>query len=864
MFVPFKINLKFISFFVIILFTFSVKAQIIFRELPGYQINPEENAFYDVGNTRNIFSLNGAWKVYKERDEDNKTTVTVPSVFEGNADLIFEKSFSLSPQQLDHRQVRLMFLGFNYSGEISVNNKIIYTHTGGEFPFYIDLPHDILKSRSENILLVKLHYKLDSENSIPVEQRFLFPKNFGGLFRDVYLQTRPDISITDLVVSKIFDTNSNKLNLTVKAKISNLNFKTAQDTLVAENSYFLKIKIVSPDGTLISVIPDTPFDIAQNKVITVSRNVGINSPVKWSPENPAYYTLNIELWQEENLIDQAKQDIAVYSLSAGKELTLNNTPFKINGVTYIPSNNEFGPLSSYSSMESDIKMIKELGFNTVRFAKSVPHPYYLYLCQKYGLLAFIEIPLNSIPESIVKNQNFVSRSINYLSNFIEAYNKYSFAAIGLGGSYSGNSEFQSAYLENISSFVKEKTNALVYASFHDFRISAINGIDLYGIELLNKSIKEKKSDLILLQEKLGAGKVFISEATYFVNSGRSDGYVNKGTFEAQAKYFEDLLEYSNDNPLSGYFINSMFDYRGEYASMVAGYNEDNIYTLGLSDKERNTDRLSYKVVYAKLHNTEKVTVPIGSKKDTTPMVFILFGLLLAVLVGVLVNSGKKFREDASRALLRPYNFFADVRDQRIMSGPHTVILMFVIAAVIALISSNYFTYLRSEVFIEKLLLSFGSHTMLTKLSYFAWHPVASLIWLTLFYTIFMMVVSLLIKAASFFVKNRVFYSSVFFTVIWSFLPLILLIPVGIVLFRILNAEVANAYIYYGFIIFKLWIFYRLMKGIYVIFDVNPGSVYFYSIIILLFTCGGVLLYYQLNHSVIEYILLTLKQFNNGI
>src|SRR3990172_7719544 len=103
MFVPFKINLKFISFFVIILFTFSVKAQIIFRELPGYQINPEENAFYDVGNTRNIFSLNGAWKVYKERDEDNKTTVTVPSVFEGNADLIFEKSFSLSPQQLDHR-----------------------------------------------------------------------------------------------------------------------------------------------------------------------------------------------------------------------------------------------------------------------------------------------------------------------------------------------------------------------------------------------------------------------------------------------------------------------------------------------------------------------------------------------------------------------------------------------------------------------------------------------------------------------------------------------------------------------------------------------------------------------------------------
>lgn len=864
MFVPFKINLKFILFFVIILSSISVKAQIIFRDLPGYKINSADTTFFDVSNTRNIFSLNGAWKVYKESDEDKKTTVTVPSVFEGNANLVFEKSFSLSPLQLNHHQIRLVFLGLNYSGEISVNDKIIYTHTGGEFPFYIDLPHDILKSGSENVLSVKLHYKPDAENSIPVEQRFLFPKNFGGLFRDIYLQIRPDISITDLTVSKNYDANSNKLNLVVRAKVLNLFFKTAQDTIDIENSYYLKMKIVSPEGNILPGIPDAHFDIAQNKEFNISQNVEINSPAKWSPENPGFYSLNVELWQNANLIDQTKQDIAVYSLNAGKGLTLNNIPFKLNGVIYIPSNGEFGPLSSYSSMEYDIKMIKELGFNTVRFSKSVPHPYYLYLCQKYGLLAFIEVPLNSIPESILKNQNFVSRSKNYLSNFIKAYNKYSFAAIGLGGSYSGNSEFQSAYLENISSFVKEKTNALVYASFHDFRISAINGIDLYGIELLNKSIKENKSEFISLQEKLGTGKVFISEATYLVNSGSSDGYVNKGTFEAQAKYFEDLLEYSNDNPLSGYFINSMFDYRGEYASIVAGYNENNIYTLGLSDEQKSTDRLSYKVVYAKLHNTEKVTVPIGSKKDSTPMVFILFGLLLAVVVGVLVNSGKKFREDSSRALLRPYNFFADVRDQRIMSGPHSVVLMFVIAAIIALISSNYFTYLRTDVFIEKLLLSFGSHTMLTKLNYFAWHPVASLIWLTLFYTIFIMVLSFIIKAASFFVKNRVFYSSVYFTVVWSFLPMIILIPVGIVLFRILSADIANTYIYYGFIVFKLWVFYRLMKGIYVIFDVNPGSVYFYSIIIILFISGGVLLYYQLNHSVFEYILLTLKEFNIGI
>ena len=65
-------------------------------------------------------------------------------------------------------------------------------------------------------------------------------------------------------------------------------------------------------------------------------------------------------------------------------------------------------------MEEDIKIIKDMGFNGVRFADSVPHPYYLKLCESYGLIAFIEIPLNSIPKSLTSDKNFTARSKNYL------------------------------------------------------------------------------------------------------------------------------------------------------------------------------------------------------------------------------------------------------------------------------------------------------------------------------------------------------------------------------------------------------------------------------------------------------------------
>jgi len=90
---------------------------------------------------------------------------------------------------------------------------------------------------------------------------------------------------------------------------------------------------------------------------------------------------------------------------------------------------------------------------------------------------------------------------------------------------------------------------------------------------------------------------------------------------------------------------------------------------------------------------------------------------------------------------------------------------------------------------------------------------------------------------------------------------VLLIPVGIVLYRVLLAGTINLYIYIGLGIVQLWVLYRLMKGIHVLFDSKPGTVYFYSIIFILMLIVSVLFYFELKDSTIEYLLFTLKQFN---
>jgi beta-galactosidase len=854
----------FLTSLIFFLFLPFSKAQIVFKELPGYSIAGNDSLFFDITSVRGIIPLNGLWKVHPADDEKaQKVSINVPSVFHGEGEIVFEKNFTISLEDIKNYQMKLVFFGINYSADISVNKNIIYRHPGGEFPFEVDLPKDILNIDKSNILSVKLSYKLDSENTIPVKQRFLFPQNFGGIIRDVYIHLIPNISLRDIDISYKYFPGSRSAMLKINSRAEDREFSKQSDSLEEKNELTYRINIKSPDGNVLKNQIESKFTLTPNKDINFNDNLTINSPVLWSSVIPKSYIISLELWRGETLLDKTNRTIAVYSLMTGKDSILfNGQSFELNGVTYLPSNGDYGSLETYQEMENDIKLIKETGFNAVRFAKVVPHPYLLELCERYGLLALIELPINSIPEALAQNTNFIERSKNFLLNFIHGYRQFSaVAAVGLGSGYIPEIDAQMQLINRLDDDLKSSWDVLSYASFADLNIEHTDSLDLYGIELLNIPPKDASESIDDLKTKLGSGRVFISSATYTVNAGNTDGYINKYSYEAQAKYFEEVINYTMSSGIAGFFINSMFDYEGDFPSLINGYSKDNIYNIGIAGTNRNTNRLAYKVVFAKLHNTEAVTIPIGSKKDNAPMAFIIFGLFLALIMGVLVNSGRKFREDSSRALLRPYNFYADVRDQRIMSGYHSTVLGLVISAVMALLIDNILFYLRDNIFFERILLSFGSPTILSTFSYLAWHPALSLIWLTLLFVIFVPLLSIIIKAASFFVRTKVFISSIYYTTIWSLLPMVLLIPVGIILFRILSADIANTYIYMGLLIFLLWSFYRLIKGIYVIFDVTAGTVYFYSILLVLLIMGGFILYYQITNSVIDYMKLVFIQFN---
>lgn len=847
-----------------IVFSHLAFPQVIFRDLPNYKLNSSDQFLFDISSSRDIIPLNGTWKVYTADDKKKeKVNVIIPSVFEGKGEFVFEKSFNLTSKQIDNNKISLNFFGLNYSADISVNNAIIYRHPGGEFPFSLPIPRDLLRSDKANVISVKLFYELDALNTIPLKQRFLFPQNFGGIIRDVFLHLTPNVSITDFSFKKDVDIKINKALVSIQSVIDNKEFRKIPDSLGAKSDFVLKSQILSKDGANVIASEQNTFRLDPSKRIEIKNNLTISSPVLWSPDNPFSYIIRLELYQGDQLVDRSDKSIAIYSLQLSENnFILNGKDFHLYGVTYSASDFQYGSLSSYERMESDLALIKQAGFNAVRFSRELPHPYYLRLCEKLGLLAFVELPLSNLPEGLAASQNFVERSKNYLSGLLSAYSDYSaIAGVGFGSGYLFSSDKHRALLSNLAEQVKKSKNKITYASFFDFGYQEISDLDIYGIEILNRHPGDVQPEVENLKNAVGTGKLFIGEATYVVNIGQTDGYVNKFSYEAQAKFFDDMFSFYEENQLTGFFVNTMYDIRGNYRSIISGYNKDNVYNIGLVSEDRKQDRLAFKILSARMKNTEKVTIPIGSEKDDAPMIFIVTGLVLALLMGVLVNSGRKFRDDASRALLRPYNFFADVRDQRIISAYHSLFLGAIISLVISLLLANLFYYIRNNVLFERIILSFGSQNLIAGISYLAWNPVNALIWLFVISISMMFLLTIVITACSFFVRTKVYLSSVFFTIVWSLLPVVLLIPLGIVLYRLLNAGTGNIYIYIFLILFSLWMLYRLLKGISVIFDVNAGSIYFYGLLTIALIKLIIFIYFEVNNSVFQYLKLALKQFN---
>lgn len=844
-----------------LILAFLITSTVIFPQIKIINRNSENSNFINyisnsISETRVIKPLTN-WNVYNQDEPNKKITTPITDNVEGSEILVFETNLDLTINEIEEKNIKLCVNGLNYAVEIFINKFSLFKRTGGEIPFEVDIPKDILNDNSNNKLSIKLNPKLDSKSTIPVQQRFLFAKENLGIVRDIYLELSPITSIDNLNLDYNLGSNLSSADINFSFTIQNLTNLIKE--LSGKESVRIKVNITHKDLT--DKVYNQDFIINDDKNDLVKKfNFSLSNPILWSPSSPHIYNLSLELYKGTQLIDKIVREISFYSLESGPNgLRLNNAEFSFKGTTYYLNENLVLSKSSFEKIKGDLTLIKNTGFNAVRFAKHYPNPIAVKLCEELGLFSLVELPINSVPEKILSNNEFKLRAALRFKELIKKYDEHSNTVLyGLGSSYLSNSNLTIDFLTELIQGTSKDN--LYYASFIGLPENSITGIDLYGIEIYSGKIEEfdqlLKSQNILLDSQ----KIFISEISYPNYFGSSSGYLVKNSSEAQAKYFENIFKISQTNKINSFFINTFYNYSGDYNSLYAGSGINNLYKLGILQGTPNLNSITYKVIKSKLTNGEKVTIPIGNAKDENKLLFILLALGLSVIMALLINSKKKFREDCTRALFRPYNFFADIRDHRILPSIHTFILFLIEVGSISLFFTIILFYLRTNLFIEKLLLSFGEPEIISSFSYLAWNPEKGFIYLFIIILVKIFLVALIIKFASFFIKTNVNISSIFYMLVWSLLPFTILLPVELIFYKILSSGQLNSFVIVFLILFFFWIFFRILKGIHVVFDTRPLPVYIYGIVFVFISGASVLLYYHLTHSTFFYILNAIKQY----
>jgi hypothetical protein len=114
-------------------------------------------------------------------------------------------------------------------------------------------------------------------------------------------------------------------------------------------------------------------------------------------------------------------------------------------------------------------------------------------------------------------------------------------------------------------------------------------------------------------------------------------------------------------------------------------------------------------------------------------------------------------------------------------------------------------------------------------------------------------ISLFIRLLAFAFRRRIYYKDTLTIVIWSLVPVIVLLPFSVVLVRLLLFSPAFLWItLILFLVVFIWVLLRIIKAVGVVFDSNPSKTMVVGLTITAILMITILSVYQIQYSIMDY------------
>ncbi|WP_299014619.1 glycoside hydrolase family 2 TIM barrel-domain containing protein [uncultured Polaribacter sp.] len=328
----------------------------------------------------------------------------------------------------------LYFEGVNITSEIYVNGNKVGSHIGGYIGFTIDISNALKNGTNEIVVRADNSY---NPEIIPSQKSDFFI--FGGITRDVFLQTKPKTHLANL---KYTTPQVSNTNATLVGSVSVLN---------ADGNAKVKAVLLDSDGK--SVV-EKEFTIANNQAKIAFNNIA--NPKLWDTENPNLYTIEVSLLSEEKTIDKITDKVGFrwFEFKEYGAFYLNGKRLLLRGTHRHEEHAGVGAAMSNAQHRADMELIKEMGTNFVRLAHYPQDPEIYKACDELGLLVWDELPWC---RGGLGNDNWKRNTKNMLTEIIaQNYNRPSVIIWSLGNEMYWLPDFENGEnTENIGAYLSE-------------------------------------------------------------------------------------------------------------------------------------------------------------------------------------------------------------------------------------------------------------------------------------------------------------------------------------------------------------------------------------------------------------------------
>ncbi|HZY10549.1 MAG TPA: glycoside hydrolase family 2 TIM barrel-domain containing protein [Bacteroidota bacterium] len=803
--------------------------------------------------TRRKLDLAGTWQ-YSINGKD-WSAITVPSAYDFTEKVSFRRTFEITSQMLDAFTFQVVIYGINYQSEVIINGNFVGRHMGGYSSFLLPISQNILQVGAENSITIFVDNELTPKSTLPLRQNVGGWRTYGGIFRDIYILAVPHISVGEIRLKTAVSQDGKPSKVIVSSEIHNrgMSFKGeagVQFTYQSEVYDKLTNELAGKSNQM-------PFIPITNKSVSVNSEIEMAKSKLWSPETPDLYILKCRILKtfnkEISVVDEYIVDFGFKDIQwKDGRLYLNGNFILLKGILWHEDHSTFGPAMTYELLERDVALMKIIGVNLVRFLYP-PHPYMLNLCDRYGILVMEEIPLVGVPAAILGEEYYQDLAVSYIREMVARDRHHvSVLAWGIGNEFEPSAPNQCEYVNSMRNIIRSIDDHPIFFTSWSAEDPCFEHVDMIAINNHRREVKEFREALLRWKSNNRTKPIIVSRYGEEVEPGNRNGYSDPLSMESQARTLMLFYEAIKDSKIAGGIFWSFNDWRTDRPALSTNSRDPYLQTMGIVSYDRDK-RVAFEMTRA-LYNGEKVqALPVGNYAASAPIIFVIAGLIVLISFAFYYNSNRRFRDAVNRCLFRTYNFFADVRDQRILTYLHTIILAMVISVTWAIILSSVFTYFRESLFLDNILSQFLADPVKEWFIRLVWNPPEFILIVSVMICLKLFLLSLLIRLLAMMVKTHVYFYHAFSITTWSMLPFIVFIPLSMILFRLMENDFYIIPVFILLSIVTLWVLFRLLKGISIIYDVFPMKIYIIGLLFLFITTAGLFSYYDYTQSTSTYV-----------